>query len=45
MFEVPVLDSFAAALEVARESGAVAVASAPIQRAARQAYRAHTTSK
>jgi amino acid adenylation domain-containing protein len=45
MFEAPVLDSFAAALESARESGAVAVASGPIQRAARRAYKAHTNSK
>ncbi len=45
MFEAPVLDSFAAALESARETGAVAVASGPIQRAARQAYKGHTNGK
>ncbi len=39
MFESPVLRDFSAELDKARASGAASIASAPIQRVARQAYR------
>jgi len=40
MFESPVLQNFAGAVDEAKAKGAVSVASAPIKRVARQAYRA-----
>ena len=44
MFEAPVLQAFSSALDAARDNGAAAVASGPIQRVARQVYRSGTKS-
>ena len=45
MFESPVLRDFSAELDKARATGAASIASAPIQRVARQAYRPDATNQ
>jgi acyl carrier protein len=45
MFESPVLRDFSAELDRSRASGAASIASAPIQRVARQAYRPDVTNQ